>query len=671
LIQHAVSRLAIAAALAAAILVPGRARAQSGGTVTLLDVPFIPQSELLCGGAAAAMVMRYWGATGVYAESFQPLVDAREGGIRGERLLDALQTRGWQARSFRGDAALVRDHLGKRRPVVALIQDRPGRFHYIVIVAWSAGRVIVHDPARAPFRVLDEAEFVRAWGAADFWTLLVLPETPPPATSASGDRAGAAVASDAPCAAMLDEGVTLAGRGDRAGARRLFEIAAEACPRAPGPWREMAGLHAVEDAWGKAAAAARQALARDGGDVHAARILATAMYVEGDRVAALDAWNRIGEPKIDLIDVEGLERTRFAVASRAMDLAPQTLLTASALRRAERRLAGVPSVRAARVTYQPGEQGLTRVRAAVVERELAPTSALSLVSAGVRAIADREVAAVIASPTGGGEAIDVAWRWWEHRPRAALGFSAPGPFGAVWRLEAFDERQSFGRDDTVVERRRGVAIDLGDWVTGSTRWRVDLGIDRWREFGRAASVTAGVEHHAARDRVVTFADVSRTFGGVRAWTVAANADWRSSVTNQGNVCLAGGGFAVVGGPAPMTFGRGAGTERVAAARLRAHPLFDSGIVDRAVFGRRLVYAGAEWRHWIQPKTRPIRFAPAVFVDVARAAHGWTFTDDRAHVDAGVGLRVPMPGAGLVRIDVARGLRDGATALSVGWITGLR
>ena len=35
-----------------------------------LAVPVSPQSEALCGGAAAAMVMRYWGATGVYAESF-------------------------------------------------------------------------------------------------------------------------------------------------------------------------------------------------------------------------------------------------------------------------------------------------------------------------------------------------------------------------------------------------------------------------------------------------------------------------------------------------------------------------------------------------------------------------------------------------------------------------
>src|ERR671913_585419 len=64
----------------------------------ILDVPYIQQSEALCGGAAAAMVMRYWGSTGVYAESFEHLVDRSAGGIRGDVLLADLGRRGWNAR---------------------------------------------------------------------------------------------------------------------------------------------------------------------------------------------------------------------------------------------------------------------------------------------------------------------------------------------------------------------------------------------------------------------------------------------------------------------------------------------------------------------------------------------------------------------------------------------
>jgi hypothetical protein len=42
-------------------------------------------------------------------------------------------------------------------------------------------------------------------------------------------------------------------------------------------------------------------------------------------------------------------------------------------------------------------------------------------------------------------------------------------------------------------------------------------------------------------------------------------------------------------------------------------------------------------------------------------------DSRVQVDPGAGLRVSLAGAGLLRIDVAHGVRDGRTALSIGWV----
>ena len=41
--------------------------------LTILAVPFSPQSDQLCGGAAAAMVLRYWGEREVHAEDFAAL----------------------------------------------------------------------------------------------------------------------------------------------------------------------------------------------------------------------------------------------------------------------------------------------------------------------------------------------------------------------------------------------------------------------------------------------------------------------------------------------------------------------------------------------------------------------------------------------------------------------
>ena len=200
-------RLALAA-LVHAVVVPG-AGAQPASGVHLLDVPFIEQSEALCGGAAAAMVMRYWGARGVYAESFAPLVEASAGGIRGERLLAELSRRGWVARSFRGDAQLVQARLTIGQPVVALIEDRPGAYHYVVLVAWTADRVIYHDPAKSPFQVVDTASFERAWQASAYWTMLLLPgdaaevEHEPEAPAKVG---GSASSAGSPCHGLIEAG---------------------------------------------------------------------------------------------------------------------------------------------------------------------------------------------------------------------------------------------------------------------------------------------------------------------------------------------------------------------------------------------------------------------------------------------------------------------------------
>src|SRR5690349_15604260 len=121
----------------AAAPVPAAFAQSPANQLHLLDVPYLAQSESLCGGAAIAMVMRYWGEKNVYAETFSDLVDHAADGIHGADLLHALRSRGWDASSFGGDPTLVKASLAAGRPVVALIADRPGRFHYVVIVGWS------------------------------------------------------------------------------------------------------------------------------------------------------------------------------------------------------------------------------------------------------------------------------------------------------------------------------------------------------------------------------------------------------------------------------------------------------------------------------------------------------------------------------------------------------
>jgi hypothetical protein len=678
LVRSLVAAAVVLTAAAPIHAAPGQAPVAA---LHLLDVPYLPQSELLCGGAAAAMVLRYWGATNIYAESFADLVDPAAGGIRGDALLGAVRSRGWSAESFRGDRATIQESLRARHPVIVLIEDRPGRFHYVVVVGWSAERVIVHDPARAPFRVLDADTFEASWKASNYWAVAPLPlngVTTGPPVAAPESTIGPLVRpnSDAPCAGMVDEGVRLAGAGDVSEARRIFEVAAESCPDAAGPWREMAGLHVLGSDWPAAATDARKALEREPADALAARILATALFLDNDSDGALAAWNRVGEPLVDLIRITGLERTRYAVAAGAIAVRPQTTLTLSALRTARRRLADLPAAQTTRVAFTPQESGRARVDAVVLERPLVPRSPVALGAVGLRALTDRELAVDVASPTGGGELWRGSWRWWERRPRLALGFDAPAPFGGVWGVSLFGERQTYGRQGSVFEEsRRRLAFTFSNWTSAGLRWEGSVALDRMRAAGsdsggETVAISATAQQRLDRDRAFVEARVGYWAGGEATSLFALRSEWRSQTANEGVVWIARAGADRAGTTAPLALWPGAGTGQGRDVLLRAHRLLDHGIVRGESFGRQLLHGGVEVRRWAQLSGKPVRLAPALFIDAARASHGLETidaADRRWQFDAGAGIRLAVPGSGVMRIDIAHGLRDGRTAFSVGWL----
>lgn len=608
--------------------------------------------------------MRYWGATGIYAESFAALVDREAGGIRADVLARSLRDLGWQAHSLAGDPALVRRSLEQRHPPITLIEDRPGRFHYVVIVGWSQGRVLLHDPARAPFRLMDEERFVQAWSRSGNWMLLALPKADHDASA--GVRAAPAVAPPAtPCGGLIAQGVALAQAAEAAEARQLLEVAAQRCPAEGAVWRELAGVQAIQKDWAGAAVSARAALRRDPGDAHAARILATSLYLEGDHAGALEAWNVAGEPAIDHVEILGLERTRFSVAAAALGLETRTRLTAARVVRAGRRLEALPAVSGARVGYTPRSGGLAQVAAAVVERPLVPRSRVHLAAAGVRAAIDREVRALVSSPTGAGEAIVASWRWWESRPAFTAGIAVPVAFG-VWRVEGFGERESFGaRGAEFQESRRGVAVGISDWASSAMRWDLALTAERWSD-GAAAGILGGLELRFADERGHAVHQSGFRTGRSRWWSMDAAVEWRTRTRHDGTVWLGRGGVSAVGGAAPLRLWPGAGTGQGRPELLRAHPLLDEGVIRGGVFGRRLVHGSAELRRWIPARGGLLRVAPAGFVDVARALDPPPFADGRAQADAGAGVRIAVSGVGVVRADVAYGLRDGRRAVSVGW-----
>jgi hypothetical protein len=340
-------------------------------------------------------------------------------------------------------------------------------------------------------------------------------------------------------------------------------------------------------------------------------------------------------------------------------------LTTGALESAAKRLGELPAADFSHVSYRPVAGGRANVDAVVIERPALPTSRLSIALVAARLLTDRELGASAASLGGSGDLLGASWRWWRNRPRLAATYALSSALG-VWSGEVFGEEQTYGdAAASIVERRRGGSLSLAQWTSTLTRWQVGAGFDRWRGRGRTATVSGNMDQRLWNDRVAARARGSLVAGAFETWTAGASLELRSSTRHAGSVLIASAGFDAAGEQAPLALWSGAGTGHARGPLLRAHPLLEKGRIDGEVFGRRVFHAGIEGRRWLKPVFRVIRIAPALFVDTAMAdrrrepGRAW-------HVDAGAGLRVALPGSGVFRADIAKGLREGATALSVGW-----
>jgi hypothetical protein len=648
-----------------------------------LDVPYLPQPEALCGGAAVAMVFRYWGDAHADVQQFAPLVDVRAGGIATDKLADAVKARGWKATVVPGSIDLLSKHLQARQPIVILIEDRPTRYHYVVVTGMDEGHVFLHDPAIGPSRRIAVAELNRRWKPTNFWTLEILPDE---AKAAVGhepqDAADAASArreerAMSRCDRVLADAVADVQRSGVDKADAILERVRAQCPTSAGPDRELAGVRFAQHRWSDATSLAEQALALDPHDAYAWEVLASSRFMQDDFSRSLDAWNHIGKPQIDSVQIHGIERTRYELMTRALGLTANTLLTDEAFSRAARRLSELPDAAAARISYRPDADGFATVDVAVSERSALPKGVAQWAATAGRFLVDREAAVAVPGQTGQGEVWEASWRWWNNRPRAALAFAAPrvGWMPGVWRVEGSWEAQTYAvgesanDEDRHRETRTYGGVSVSDWLTGNLRYEMSTGLDVWDAGRRTVSIGGGLQRRIARDRIALLGDLGTWIpldGGRAFQSAAAHARFTTSSAPARWLFTADGGAAIVTASAPFALWPGAGDGHARPALLRAHPLLDDGIVSGPVFGRTLTNVSSEVQRWLE-RGALVRFGAAAFADIARATDGVDGTDPRTQVDVGLGLRIRVPGtSGTLRADVATGLRDGARAFTVGW-----
>ena len=650
-----------------------------------LDVPFVPQTRTLCGGAALAMVMRFWGEPTVLAEDFSDRIEPGGTGIRTDDLVSAARARGWTVFPATGAPSDVRTHLERGRPIIVLLQIGSDSFHYVVVVGWGGGSVIVHDPALGPLRPIKEDAFDRAWAGRGRWYLLLLPSHPgagPSVESSIAPRPSPEIALGG-CDAIVEEGIRRAGSGDTVGAEHRFLAAQALCPTSAAPLREHAGLRFGAGDWKGAARLAESALVLDPGDSLASRLLAGSRFLAGDVEGALGAWNRLSEPHTDLTRIHGLSRTRYRAVADQIALPPGRLLTPEAFVRARRRLEELPIQSGSRLGLIPRSGGRAQLDVALLERPLLFAGPWDAGQAVVRALVEGEAAVNLASPTGNGELWSVGWRWWHTRPRVSLALAVPAAGGrpGLWRVEGYRERQTYAAGSVALagdpaaagiltENRRRAALSFADWVASNIRLEGGAALDRWSGRGRHLSLEGRIKIRSARDHLTLGATLAgwKSIDGATPFAAGdVLARWGSPTPGRGG-WRARAGLSSATRDAPLALWPGAGTGSGRAPLLRAHPLLEGGVIAGRAFGRTLVHGGLERqsRTWT---VKPLRLGWTLFVDAARPWDPLGTAPVPWLVDAGAGVRLAGMGSrGQFRMDLARGFPDGMVALSVGWET---
>ena len=639
----------------------------TAGPPAVLPVPFVAQSELLCGGAAIAMLERWWGRRGVYAEEFARLVHPGSRGILTTDLVIATRSRGWQTQVVRGTAELVQQSLQDSVPVVALIEVAPNRYHYVVIVGWNDVQVVFHDPAVRPFATLATGVFLRRWRGGDQWALLVRPSPTTVITAAqSPDTRAPAPADSLPCRPWLDEAVDAAANNHLEDAERLLATAASACPAEPMVLRELAGVRFRQGRLAEARRLASEYLRRAPGDALGWQLLASSRYLTGDEDGALEAWQRIGRPPVDLVRIDGSHRVRFRVIADAIAVPSGTVLTKSQLALAKRRIVDIPALAQATVSYAAVPGGAVEVRATVVERPVLGAVPPLLVAGAVRAAFFHEVGLTLASPLGAGEQWTAQWRWEAADPRWVIRLDIPvqlsGP--GIVRVEGNWEEYRFAAGapapSVFLAQRRATSLGYRRWLRGNVEGLTGARFERWSAEGDFLVLSLGGALHGWQDRLLLIAQGERAAALTNQQPYARaqlGAAWASPASLSAVTWSARVGTDWISANGPRGLWPMAGGNLGRAIPLRAHPLIVDGFLATARTGQTIIHGGvAADRHLAT--IGPLTLAAGLLLDGADVmVTAGNSVQHQRFLDGGAGLSVGLTSrpSMSIRIDLARSL----------------
>lgn len=465
------------------------------------------------------------------------------------------------------------------------------------------------------------------------------------------------------CAGLVDTAVD-SGTAGRLDAAVLILLDATArCPAEPRVGRELAGMRFRQGRYATAAALAADYVARVPGDTLGWQLLATARYLTGDNDRALDAWNRVGLPRVRQLILNSSAEQRRSAFERVIGIPEHSVLTTARLQIARRRLNDLPSVDGASIHYQAHSSDSVLVRASVIERPVLDPWWRVAASTTARALGSQTARLELSNPAGWGERWQAEWRWEEARPRRALQLDIPVSKG-VAGVEVAWERLRVAVDTGI----HGVTEDTWQKAVGRYSWwsspnfrpEFALGVESWNGARRYVQVSTRTEFRLMGDRVRTQVAAlqatalhdhpSYRSAGLRAW-------WASSPGLRRATWSARLGADWVSADAPLGTWPLVNRSMDRAVPLRAEPAIEGSAMAARATGRAVLHGGLGADHPIGD-VGPFTIALGIFLDAARVTSpAQSNVGDRHYLDGGGGVRVGLGrGAlGVVRFDLAWGL----------------
>jgi len=143
-------------------------------------VPFYPQDEYMCGPAALASVMGFYGEPGSMDSVASEVYAARLKGTLPMDLLIYAKEKGFEAKFFRGSMDALKESLVRKEPLILFLNLGYEFYpvgHYVVAVGMDeASKVVYAHSGMKKHERFTMKELERSWSKTGYSTLLVRPK---------------------------------------------------------------------------------------------------------------------------------------------------------------------------------------------------------------------------------------------------------------------------------------------------------------------------------------------------------------------------------------------------------------------------------------------------------------------------------------------------------------